>query len=63
MKDIIFIIILDIILIYNMYKCMIEVIDSDFKYIYKKIFIYIYLILSILLIIETLILIVVRSVF
>lgn len=61
MKEIIFIIILDIILIYNMYKCMIEVIDSDFKCIYKKIFIYIYLILSILLITETLILIVVNG--
>lgn len=40
MKEIIFIIILDIILIYNMYKCIIEVIDSDFKYIHKKILIY-----------------------
>lgn len=43
MKDIIFIIILDIILIYNMYKCMIEVIDSDFKYIYIKKYLYTYI--------------------
>ena len=63
MKEIIFIIILDMILIYNMYKCMIEVIDSDFKYIHKKILIYTYLILSAILLVETLVLIVVRSVF
>lgn len=63
MKEIIFIIILDMILIYNMYKCIIEVIDSDFKYIHKKILIYTHLILSAILLVETLVLIVVRSVF